>query len=62
MCKTHDIAYDNSKESSERYKADKALTTGAFKRIFAKNATWGERAVATAVASAIGAKMKLTNL
>lgn len=59
-CKTHDIAYDKNKESSERSKADKILQKEALKRVFAKNASFGERAVALGVAAAMKVKRKIS--
>lgn len=59
-CKTHDIAYSEHKNSSERSKADKILQKEAMKRVFAGNASYGERAVALGVASAMKMKRKFT--
>lgn len=59
-CKTHDIAYSAHKESSERSKADKLLQMEAIKRIFAKDASLGERAAAVGVAAAMKAKRTLS--
>lgn len=60
-CKDHDIAY-NKKDSKGRYKADAALVTKAFKRIFAKNSSLSERAAALLVTSLIGTKMGLSKI
>lgn len=55
-CKTHDIAYEQNKDSTERGKADKILQKEAFKRVLSKDASLGERATALGVAAAM--KMK----
>lgn len=60
LCKTHDIAYATHKDSAERYKADKELSKGAVKRIFAKDSSLGERAAALFVTSAMKAKTGLS--
>lgn len=49
LCKEHDIAYDQHKNGSERYKADKALASGAWKRVKSKDASFGERTAALTV-------------
>lgn len=59
-CKTHDIAYSQHKESSERGKADKILQKEAFKRVFSRDASLGERAVALGVAAAMKVKRTLS--
>lgn len=59
-CKVHDIAYSKHKESSERGKADEMLQKEAVKRIFAKDASLGERAAALGVAAAMKAKRTLS--
>lgn len=59
-CKTHDIAYSQHKESSERGKADKILQKEAFKRVFSRDASLGERAVALGVATAMKVKRTLS--
>lgn len=58
-CKAHDIAYQ-AKDTESRYSADKSLQSAAMKRIFAKNASIGERATALGVAIAMKAKRSLT--
>lgn len=58
-CKEHDIAY-TSKDTEDRYLADKKLQKAAVKRIFAKDASLGERATALGVAVAMKAKRALT--
>lgn len=60
-CKEHDIAYTN-KDSNARYLADGKLQNFAMKRIFAKDASFGERATALAVTAAMKAKKSLTKL
>lgn len=62
LCKDHDIAYEKHKESSERYKADKILASGAMKRVFSKDAKLGERAASLLVSTAMKAKTALTKL
>lgn len=57
-CKTHDIAYNQNKDSTERGKADKILQKEALKHVLSKDASLGERAVALGVATAM--KMKRT--
>lgn len=59
-CKAHDIAYDQYKESSERNKADKTLQKEALKRVFSKDASFGERAVALGVAAAMKTKRTIS--
>lgn len=59
-CKTHDIAYDQYKDSSERSKADKVLQKEALKRVFSKDASFGERAVALGVAAAMKVKRSIS--
>lgn len=58
-CKVHDIAY-NDKDSNERSKADKVLQKAAFKRVFARDSSIGERAVALGVSAAMKIKRKLS--
>lgn len=58
-CKEHDIAYDN-KNSDVRYVADKELQKRAMERVFAKDASIGERATALGVAASMKIKRKLT--
>lgn len=61
-CKIHDIAYSNLKNSNERYKADKALVSKAWPRVYSKDAKLGERASALLVSGLIGAKMGLSKI
>lgn len=62
LCKEHDIAYANNKDSSERRKADKELASGALKRVFAKDSSFGERAASLFVTAAMNAKTGLSKL
>lgn len=59
-CKQHDIAYANSSDSNTRYIADGILAKEAMGRVFAKDASLGERATALAVSAAMKAKRSLT--
>lgn len=61
-CKDHDIAYGESTNSKNRYKADKILTARASKRIYSKDANLSERAAALLVTSLMGAKMGLSKI
>lgn len=58
-CREHDIAY-TSKNSKDRYEADKKLQKAAMNRIFSKNTSVGERATAAGVALAMKVKRSLT--
>lgn len=60
LCKEHDIAYAKHQDSAERYKADKKLSSGAIKRVFSKDATWGERGASLLVTAAMKAKTGLS--
>lgn len=60
LCKKHDIFYSQHPNSSERFEADKELSSGAAKRIFAKDASLGERAAALLVTGAMKIKTGLT--
>lgn len=62
LCKTHDIAYSESKDSSKRREADKELAKGALKRVFSKDASLGERTAALFVTSAMKAKTGLSKI
>lgn len=59
-CKTHDLAYNQSKDSTERGKADKILQKEALKRVLSKDASLGERAVALGVAAAMKVKRTIS--
>lgn len=61
-CKRHDIAYEKSKETKDRYLADGELQSEAMKRVFARDASLGERATALAVTAAMKAKRSMTTL
>lgn len=58
-CRVHDIAYSNSKNLSERHAADKILQEHAWQRVKSKDAKFGERAGAFAVAAAMKIKRTL---
>lgn len=62
LCKEHDIAYENHKDSAERYKADRKLCSEAMKRVFSKDARFGERAASLLVSAAMKAKTGLTKV
>lgn len=62
LCKTHDIAYSENKDSSQRRVADKELAKGALKRVFAKDSSLGERTASLFVATAMKAKAGLSKL
>src|SRR5436190_15175041 len=57
-CREHDIAYSRSNDLRERHVADNILAAEARKRITARDSTFGERAAATAVWTAMKAKTK----
>lgn len=59
-CKTHDIAYNQNKDSTERGKADKILQKEALKRVLSKDASLGERAIALGVAAAMKVKRTIS--
>ncbi|XP_054011928.1 uncharacterized protein LOC128894293 [Hylaeus anthracinus] len=58
-CREHDIAYSRNKDLTNRHEADRILADRARQRITAKDATFGERATAAAVRTAMKAKTKL---
>lgn len=62
LCKEHDIAYGAHKDSSERAKADEKLKSGAIKRIFARDASLGERAASVLVSTAMKVKTGLSKI
>lgn len=62
LCKEHDIAYDTHKDSAERYRADKKLASEAMKRVFSKDAKFGERAASLLVSTAMKAKTGLAKI
>lgn len=59
-CKTHDLAYNQNKDSTERGKADMILQKEALKRVLSKDASLGERAVALGVATAMNVKRTIS--
>lgn len=60
LCKTHDIAYAENKSDEARDLADKTMQKEAMKRVFAKDATFGERIAALGVSAAMKAKRSLS--
>lgn len=59
-CKEHDIAYSQNRENvEERNVADKTLANKAWTRVFAKDASLGEKAAAWAVTNTMKTKAKL---
>lgn len=62
LCRDHDIAYENHIDSSERCKADKILGTEAMKRVFSRDAKFGERAASLLVSTAMKTKTGLTKI
>lgn len=58
-CREHDIIYAKHLKGPERKEADKVLASEAWKRVKAKDASFGERAAALAVAGVMKAKSKL---
>lgn len=57
-CKEHDIAYSKNRDLEARTTADKVLTEQAWKRVFAKDASIGEKASAWGVANIMKVKTK----
>ena len=58
-CREHDIAYSSRKDLEGRHEADRALAERARERVFANDATFGEKAAATGVWTVMKAKTKL---
>ena len=58
-CKLHDIAYSQYKDSDKRRKADEELAERAWQRVKASDSSFGEKAAAWAVTTAMKAKSKL---
>lgn len=58
-CKRHDIAYSQQKDLSARHKADKVLQEEAWKRYKSSDASFGERAAAWTVTTAMKTKRKI---
>ena len=57
-CKVHDIAYSQYKDLDQRHRADKELERAAWGRLKASDSTFGEKAAALTVGSAMKIKMK----
>lgn len=55
-CKIHDIEYSKFKDSKNRARADKELAERAWKRVKAKDASFGEKSTAWLVTTAMKAK------
>ena len=59
-CKQHDIVYSkNPNDLTERHSADKVLVEKASNRVFAKDASFGEKVAALSVSNIINMKRKL---
>lgn len=58
-CREHDIAYSQNKDLTNRHKVDHILADRAHRRIFAKDATLGEKITASTVWAAMKAKTAL---
>ena len=58
-CMRHDIAYNEHKDLENRHKADLVLLNEAKQRIFAPDASCGEKATAGVVTGAMALKTKL---
>lgn len=58
-CKRHDIAYSKSKEPEKRHIADRELAEAAWNIVKSPDATFGEKAAAWAVTTAMKAKVKM---
>lgn len=58
-CKNHDIFYSENEDVKQRHIADKVLANEAYKRMFAKDSSFGEKAAAFGVANIMKAKVKL---
>lgn len=58
-CKEHDIIYNKYKDRVNRREADKVLIEKAWKRVKAKDASFGEKVAAWAVTNAMKAKVHL---
>lgn len=61
-CKEHDIAYAKYNDGEERTKADKILSSKAWKRVISKDASTGERSAALLVAGMMKTKVGLSKL
>lgn len=58
-CKQHDIAYNREKDIPGRHIADRILADKAVERLRSSDASFGEKAAALGVATAMKAKVKL---
>ncbi|XP_071055111.1 uncharacterized protein [Onthophagus taurus] len=58
-CKRHDLAYTQYTDLHNRHKADKVLAEEAWKRVLAKDSSFGEKANAWFVTNAMKVKRKL---
>jgi Phospholipase A2-like domain len=58
-CREHDIAYATYRDVNARHDADKILAREAMRRVFASDASLGEKAAALGVAGTMKAKVKL---
>lgn len=59
LCRTHDIAYSQHKDLADRHQADKELEDGAWERVKAPDASFGEKAAALLVTGAMKVKRKM---
>src|SRR3978361_895139 len=59
LCRSHDIAYAQHKELADRHLADKVLEDGAWERVKAGDAGFGEKAAALLVTGIMKAKRKI---
>jgi hypothetical protein len=57
-CREHDIAYNNYQDLQNRHEADEVLLEKAKKRFRSSDASFGEKAAALGVATAMKAKVK----
>lgn len=58
-CRVHDIAYRDHKDLEGRHRADGVLEQAAWNRVKSRDASFGEKAFAWAVTTAMKAKRKL---
>ncbi|XP_018574453.1 uncharacterized protein LOC108913387 [Anoplophora glabripennis] len=58
-CLAHDISYSDSSNIEDRHKADRILEQRAWERVKSKDASFGEKTAAWAVANAMKVKTKL---
>ncbi|EFA12193.1 hypothetical protein TcasGA2_TC004346 [Tribolium castaneum] len=57
-CKEHDVSYANETNLQKRHEADKLLLSKAVERLKAKDASFGEKAAALAIAGIMKGKVK----